>query len=283
MLKGLRSHILTAVDYDAAVAWYTRLLGVKPYFAQPFYSGFDVAGYELGIMPLSASPGEICETTALWSVEDIYAAHARAIELGARVHSEVRDVGDGILVSSLVDPFENHIGLIANPNFAPPLVAAAAGDIRPENIVVETVVSASARRCFDLWSSSEGLAEWWLPTTRVELRPGGFYEIFFAPDLPWGRRGGEGCRVLSFLPGRMLSFTWNAPPTFAHTRSRHTWVVLQFDEQDRGTRVRLTHLGWPAAEWESEPEWAQTFSYFERAWTTVFDIFTAYHLSPTPA
>jgi hypothetical protein len=37
--------------------------------------------------------------------------------LGAPVHSEIQDVGDGILVASVIDPFGNPLGIIQNPHF----------------------------------------------------------------------------------------------------------------------------------------------------------------------
>ena len=118
-----------------------------------------------------------------------------------------------------------------------------------------------------------------MPPSRVELRPGGHYELYFRADAPYGVRGGEGCRVLSFLPGRMLSFTWNAPPEQPATRERHTWVVLEFDErpEERATVVRLSHLGWPQSEWDAaERGWQETYAYFERAWTMVMDMLEAH-------
>ena len=35
----------------AAKRWYTKVLGLTPYFDQPFYVGFNVGGYELGLLP----------------------------------------------------------------------------------------------------------------------------------------------------------------------------------------------------------------------------------------
>jgi len=164
-------------------------------------------------------------------------------------------------------------GVIRNPQFAPSIVAAAAGDVSDRTIVQEVVVPCTPADAFALWSSGEGMAAWWLPGARIELRPGGFYELYFMTDAPIGTRGSEGCRVLSFIPGRMLSFTWNAPPHLDRTRSRHTWVVLDFQSEGQGTRVRLTHLGWPASEWDSEPQWPETFAYFDKAWTKVMELF----------
>ena len=50
-MHGLRTVIYPAPDLAAAKAWWTELLGFGPYFDEPFYAGFEVAGYELGLLP----------------------------------------------------------------------------------------------------------------------------------------------------------------------------------------------------------------------------------------
>ena len=45
MFLGLRTIIYPAPDLAASKAWFTQLLGLQPYFDEPFYVGFDVAGY----------------------------------------------------------------------------------------------------------------------------------------------------------------------------------------------------------------------------------------------
>ncbi len=151
-----------------------------------------------------AGPGGV---GAYWAVEDVEAGLARAVELGATIGQAARDVGEGIVVATATDPFGNELGLIKNLQFAPPLVHAGAGDLADRAIVKEAQVSLTPAEVFALWSSAEGMASWWAEHSRIELRPGGFYEMCFMLDEPPGRRGGEGCRVLSFLPGRMLSFS----------------------------------------------------------------------------
>ena len=47
----------------------------------------------------------------------------------------------------------------------------------------------------------------------MDLRIGGPFELYFGgPDVPHDQRGSNGCQVLTYVPGEMLSFTWNAPP-----------------------------------------------------------------------
>jgi predicted enzyme related to lactoylglutathione lyase len=119
MFQGLRSVIYHAADLNAAKEWYAKALGVQPYFDQPFYVGFNIGGFELGLVPdapLSQSPGGV---VAMWGVDDVAAECNRLHALGATVHEEPKDVGDGIVVASVLDPFGNILGLIHNPHFDP--------------------------------------------------------------------------------------------------------------------------------------------------------------------
>ena len=57
MFKGLYSVIYPTSNLDADKAWWTKLLGIAPYFDQPFYAGFQVEGYELGLDPNAGAEG----------------------------------------------------------------------------------------------------------------------------------------------------------------------------------------------------------------------------------
>ncbi|NNC76020.1 MAG: SRPBCC domain-containing protein [Acidimicrobiia bacterium] len=118
------------------------------------------------------------------------------------------------------------------------------------------------------WTSNEGITSWWGPAAvNIELRIGGAYEILFSLDPPEGERGSEGCRVLAYVPGESLSFTWNAPPHLP-LRSSNTWVVLSFDDAGSGrTAVRLVHTGFLDG-----PDWDDYMAYFDSAWGYVLDL-----------
>lgn len=122
MILGLRTAIYPVApdQLDAAKAWYTTATGVAPYFDQPFYVGFNVGGFELGLLP-GATPS-VDGPQPLWGVADIHAAHAHLLELGATALEPPKDVGDGILVADVRDPFGNRLGLIQNPHFDPKAV-----------------------------------------------------------------------------------------------------------------------------------------------------------------
>jgi len=106
--------IYPAPDLTAATAWWSELLGVRPYFEEPFYVGFEQGGYELGLLP-TADPSDGALT--LWGVDDVAASMAQAIGLGAVEHGPATDVGDGIVTGSVRAPGGAILGLIYNPHF----------------------------------------------------------------------------------------------------------------------------------------------------------------------
>jgi uncharacterized protein YndB with AHSA1/START domain len=129
----------------------------------------------------------------------------------------------------------------------------------------EVQVNAPIEKVWNVWTTNEGATRFFAPEAIIELTPSGRYEMYFDLEAPKGSQGGEGCRVLSFLPMEMLSFEWSAPPEFHEVRKKHTWVVVQFYPIERNqTKVRLTHLGWKEGE-----EWEKVFQYFMHAWDIV--------------
>jgi predicted enzyme related to lactoylglutathione lyase len=115
MILGLRTAIYPAPDLAAAKRWYAQVLGQEPYFDEPFYVGFSVGGFELGLLP-DGTPGT-SGPQPLWGVANIESAYARLIELGAAVLQPIAEVGGGIKVAAVKDPFGNRLGIIENPNF----------------------------------------------------------------------------------------------------------------------------------------------------------------------
>ena len=77
--------------------------------------GFAVGGFELGLLP-DGQPGTE-GPQPLWGVEDIVAAFTKMLTLGATELEPVSDVGGGIKVAAVRDPFGNRLGLIENPHF----------------------------------------------------------------------------------------------------------------------------------------------------------------------
>lgn len=116
MIKGLRTAIYPVPDLQAAKEWYGEVFGVRPYFDQPFYVGFSIGGFELGLLP-EGEPGTQ-GSRVYWGVEDIEAEVARITGLGAKIHSAIEEVGEGIKTAELTDPYGNLLGLIYNPVFS---------------------------------------------------------------------------------------------------------------------------------------------------------------------
>ena len=119
--QGLRTVIYHAPDLAKTKAWYAEVLGIEPYFDQPFYVGFNVGGYELGLDPdASSTPGGKAGAVVYWGVANSDAAFQRLISVGATERSAVQEVGEGIRVATVFDPFGNIFGIIENPHFKLP-------------------------------------------------------------------------------------------------------------------------------------------------------------------
>ncbi|MEK6259520.1 MAG: VOC family protein [Planctomycetota bacterium] len=116
MILGLRTAIYPVTDLARAKAWYTKLLGQEPYFDQPFYVGFAVGGFELGLVP-DGEPGT-SGPQPLWGVSNAEDAFEKLITLGATALEAVTSVGEGIKVAAVQDPFGNRFGIIENPHFS---------------------------------------------------------------------------------------------------------------------------------------------------------------------
>jgi predicted enzyme related to lactoylglutathione lyase len=119
MFLGLRTVKYEVQNVSKAKDWYSKVFGVQPYFDEPaYYVGYNIGGYELGLVPEpEASAKRDAAGVAYWGVEDIRAAYKRLLDLGATSVSDVQDVGGGILVAELRDPFGNVLGIIYNPHF----------------------------------------------------------------------------------------------------------------------------------------------------------------------
>lgn len=118
-LHGLRTAIYLTHDLDAAKQWYTNAFGVAPYFDEPFYVGFNIGGYELGLHPRDSAAAPVgVGVTAYWGVDDVPAAFAHLVAAGAIAIEEPSEVGGGIIVASVFDPWGNALGFIFNPHFS---------------------------------------------------------------------------------------------------------------------------------------------------------------------
>jgi catechol 2,3-dioxygenase-like lactoylglutathione lyase family enzyme len=113
-LEGLRTLIYPAPDLEGAKTWWTGLLGAPPYFDEPFYVGYEVAGYELGLLP-DGDPAD--GALAYWGVADVAAAVDTAVASGSTVHAPLAEVGGGIVTATVRSPHGSVVGFIHNPHF----------------------------------------------------------------------------------------------------------------------------------------------------------------------
>jgi predicted enzyme related to lactoylglutathione lyase len=121
MIRGLRTVVYKVPDLARAKAWYSEVFGIAPYFDQPFYVGFEVGGYELGLDPdLSKRGPGPGGSLAYWGVDNIADAVSQLAKRGVTIVSPPIEVGGGIKVGTVSDPFGNLIGLIENPHFSLP-------------------------------------------------------------------------------------------------------------------------------------------------------------------
>ena len=114
MFLGLRTVIYPAPDLAASKAWFTKLLGREPYFDEPFYVGYEVGGYELGLNPAADVAGG---ARTYWGVPDAEAAYAALLAAGATAESPVTEVGEGIKVGEVREVGGTILGVIENPAF----------------------------------------------------------------------------------------------------------------------------------------------------------------------
>jgi len=139
------------------------------------------------------------------------------------------------------------------------------------NKVIEKVrvVNCSIGTVWWKWTTHEGLLTFFGRENKIDFKLGGSYEIYFLLDNPEGQRGGEGNKIISYVPEEMLSFTWNAPLEYPEIRNHDhtTWVVVNFNPfDDVKTEVTIKHLGWLTGE-----KWDKVYNYFDSAWARVLD------------
>lgn len=133
MLRGMTTVALLAEDFEGAKRWYSELLGIDPYFDQPWYAEFRVGDHqhELGILnarfagqlggvPATDRPGGV---VLYWHVDDLDAALTRVQELGATLFQPPRQFGEGFTGACVVDPFGNLLGLMHNAHYLEVLAA----------------------------------------------------------------------------------------------------------------------------------------------------------------
>lgn len=139
--------------------------------------------------------------------------------------------------------------------------------ITEKRIHKEIDIPASVYEVWKAWTTTEGTKSFFSPESEIELFPGGKYEIYFLMKNPYGLRGSEDCKILSYIPNEMFSFSWSAPPSIPAVRKERTWVVLQFlPNNSENTHLILNQLGWKEGD-----DWDRAYNYFQNAWDVVIN------------
>ena len=141
-------------------------------------------------------------------------------------------------------------------------------------LVKDVIVNAPLDDVWQAWTTADGL-KFISEESNVVLERGGPYEWFL--DLPPdenGRRGGQGARVLAFLPKEMIAFSWTFPPSIPELRNtgETTQVVVRFESRDE----TAAHVTLVAHEWGEGEAWDAGYAYFDVAWDAVLNALKAH-------
>jgi len=127
-------------------------------------------------------------------------------------------------------------------------------------------INADVIDVWNCWTTEEGIKSFFAPECDIDLKIGGKYECYFTLTNPVGSRGSEDCKVLSYLPYKMLSFQWGGRAGKHPTvRQEKTWVVIEFEKlNENRTRIVFTNLGY-----KDGAEWDDAYEFFSNAWASV--------------
>jgi uncharacterized protein YndB with AHSA1/START domain len=149
------------------------------------------------------------------------------------------------------------------------LVSACTSQAVPERVITESItVKASIDEVWKAWTTADGIKTFFAPDAKVEATVGGPFEIYMDPMAAPGLKGADGMVFLAVQEKKMISFTWNAPPSLPEARKQRTVVVVRFAARgDSLTDVTIIHSGWgePAA----DNEWGKAYDYFAKVWPGV--------------
>ncbi len=129
----------------------------------------------------------------------------------------------------------------------------------------KVTVKAGVAEVWKAWTTSEGIKTFFAPDAKVELRVDGPFQIYINPLAEPGMRGADDMRIIGFQEQKMLSFTWNAPPSLPEARKQRSVVIVRFISRgDDLTDVTIHHVGWGEG-----GEWDKAYAYFSKAWPSV--------------
>lgn len=138
-----------------------------------------------------------------------------------------------------------------------------------ERAIQESItVKASVDEVWQAWTTREGIRSFFAPDAEIDARVGGSFQIHMDPGAPVGMKGADGMVFLALQPKKMISFTWNAPPSLPEARKQRTVVIVRMTAKgDALTEVSLHHTGWGEA--APDNEWGKAYDYFAKVWPGV--------------
>ena len=126
-------------------------------------------------------------------------------------------------------------------------------------------VKANVDDVWKAWTTTEGIKTFFAPDGNVELRVDGPFQIHINPFGEPGMKGADDMRIIGFQEKKMLTFTWNAPPSLPEARKQRTVVIVRLISRGEAlTDVTLHHVGWG-----EDGEWDKAYEYFGKAWPGV--------------
>jgi len=144
------------------------------------------------------------------------------------------------------------------------LLAGIAG--AEERAIAEKItVKANVDDVWKAWTTTEGIKSFFAPDARVELRVDGPFQVYMNPFAEPGMKGADDMKIIGFQEKKMITFTWNAPPSLPEARKQRTVVIVRLIARgDALTDVTLYHVGWGEG-----GEWDKAYDYFAKAWPNV--------------
>ncbi len=142
------------------------------------------------------------------------------------------------------------------------LFASSGDDVR--RLEFDRIINAPPEVVWAQISTPEGVRRWLEVDSTIELAIGGAYEFYFDEGRGRGNKGTEGTQVLSYVPGRMLSLSWNVPTNLARVRGQRSWVTFLIEPVAQGSRVTVVHAGFA-----NTPGWDRAHAYYETGWPGV--------------
>ena len=145
------------------------------------------------------------------------------------------------------------------------LLAYTTGHAEERAISEKITVKANVDDVWKAWTTTEGIKTFFAPDGKVELRVDGPFETYMNPFAEPGLKGADSMRILAFQDRKMLSFTWNAPPSLPDARKQRTVVIVRLIARgDALTDVTVHHIGWGEG-----GEWDKAYDYFVKTWPYV--------------